>query len=894
MGAVTNSEVDVWLRGGGLVVTASERSARALTSGFHRARRAEGLTAWPAPRIQDWQHFVRTAWAERSLDERLLLTPPQEQSIWANLAGAERRMATLLEAPRYRLAALAMEAHKLLCSHAPQFLRLSTRTSWVQDAAAFDSWLTAFDEVCRTGKLLSAARLPLELIALLENRGTDEAQRPPLLLVGFDRILPVQRILFDAWGEWHEAAASEPARQIRFFEAVDDQSELTACALWCRSQLAANPAAKLLVITQDLPKRRGEIERTFLEFAGTEIASPPRFEFSLGIPLAQVALSRGAYLVLRWLTGPLEEHELDWLLSTGQMQESTALLSRMRKLRQRGLQRTRWTFEDFAGWPPSEVLPAAWIRRMTEARRLIAEHVHHSESPLTWAELVPRLLEAVGWPGARPLSSAEFQALHSWEQTLDACASLGFDGRRITWKDFLSALNRILEETLFAPESPDAPILIAGPSESAGLTADAVWFLGANEDAWPSSGSMHPLLPVEVQRNAKMPHASSQLDWELAQAVTNRLLASAPAVEFSCARQIEGVETRPSHLVVQFAGAPQMMPAEFATPARPEPLTVPFEDSSRIPFPSGKVEGGSSVLTSQSQCPFKAFATARLGAKGWEPAESGLSASQRGTLLHAVLHSIWASPPDGILTHNQLQEISDRSAFVESHVHKVFDKALPPGARHRMPQRYLALEQERLTRVIAEWLEYEAARLPFEVVHTEAEATPTIAGLALKLRLDRIDRLNDGTLLVIDYKSGDVTPKSWDLPRPDDVQLPLYAGFGLAPGETLGGLVFAKVRTGEPLFAGRVGDAANTLLPNLGKGSALLKTPLTAELLIAWRESIEQLAQDFVSGRAEVSPRDDPKTCERCDLQSLCRIQESHTLAESEDDMSSEEEAADE
>ena len=32
---------------------------------------------------------------------------------------------------------------------------------------------------------------------------------------------------------------------------------------------------------------------------------------------------------------------------------------------------------------------------------------------------------------------------------------------------------------------------------------------------------------------------------------------------------------------------------------------------------------------------------------------------------------------------------------------------------------------------------------------------------------------------MIDYKSGDVSPKSWELPRPDDVQLPLYAGFAL-------------------------------------------------------------------------------------------------------------------
>ncbi len=67
------------------------------------------------------------------------------------------------------------------------------------------------------------------------------------------------------------------------------------------------------------------------------------------------------------------------------------------------------------------------------------------------------------------------------------------------------------------------------------------------------------------------------------------------------------------------------------------------------------------------------------------------------------------------------------------------------------------------------------------------------------LRLDRIDRLNDGTFLVIDYKSGDVSPKSWDLPRPDDVQLPLYAGFALDRGPGARRPVFAKLRAGETL-----------------------------------------------------------------------------------------------
>ena len=41
-----------------------------------------------------------------------------------------------------------------------------------------------------------------------------------------------------------------------------------------------------------------------------------------------------------------------------------------------------------------------------------------------------------------------------------------------------------------------------------------------------------------------------------------------------------------------------------------------------------------------------------------------------------------------------------------------------------------------------------------------------------------------------------------------------------------------------------------------------------------WKEYIEQLAKEFVQGRAEVDPRDYPTTCERCGLQSVCRIQE--------------------
>ena len=883
MEARPEKNIDAWLSGGGLVVTASERAARSLTAAFNRARRAEGLTAWPSPNVQDWQTFIRNVCNERNLDARIVLNSLQEQSLWAGIVSAAAPEAARIAGTRDRLAALAMQAHGLICAYAPHLLNPKSRAAWDQDAGAFSVWLAQFDAICLSRGFISSARLPLELIRSLKQ---DSAERAPLLLAGFDRVLPAQQELFAAWGDCKQVALGESAARMEFHQATDPISELAACAIWCKQLLAANPQARLLVVTQDVPRRRGEIERAFLRFVcegGISFAQPSVFEFSLGVPLGQIALARGAGLLLHWLAEPVEEHELDWLLSTGQMAaspaESLALTAFMRAMRRKGLERTRWTLAEFLRQRPGTELPASWVARATQAQRSLQEFARRPQSPLAWAELIPRLLELAGWPGGRPLSSAEFQAHRRWQQTVDDCASLGFDGRSIEWKEFLALLDRAVSETLFAPESEDAPILIAGPAESAGLAADAIWFLGATEQAWPASGATHPFIPISVQRAAAMPHASPRLDWDLAGAVTRRLLGSAADIHFSFARQSEGVEARPSRLVEQLACAPGPLPPELAAPAPLPPLAAPFSDSTRVPFPPGEAHGGASTLTAQSQCAFKAFATARLDADRRDPAEASLTAMERGQLLHEVLHSVWAGPPRGIRSHAELVALPDLRAFVALHVRGVIETAMPLRARESMPQRYLDLEEARLLNLVTEWLDFERTRVPFTVLETEQRTSVSVAGLPLRVRLDRTDRLIDNSLLVIDYKSSNPTPNSWDLPRPDDVQLPLYSNFALGGDpNNIGGLVFAKVRAGEPEFAGKVRDAKANLRSKISGNSNLVRKPLTSEQLFTWKQSIEGLALAFLTGRAVVDPRAYPDTCENCRLQALCRISENPPL----------------
>ena len=890
MSTQSGADLDAWLREGGVVVASSDRAARALRTRYHRRRRDEGLSAWPSPAITDWNVFVTNAWQELVPDSRLLLNPAQEQNLWSEIIHNDQHLPTALPASVRRLAAMAMDAHNLLCGYAPRYLVESSREGWDQDTGAFSQWLAEFDRRCLKNQLISRSRVPSELVSFLQK---NTSARQPLSIAGFDRILPVQQKLLDAWGEWQRMETAVSESQTSFFSLRDGQSELESCAWWCNRRLQANPDARLLVVTQDLSQRRGEIERAFLHFQPSGVA--PLFESSLGVPLSEIPLSRSALLLLRWLSGCLSESEVDWLLASGYAgspEECATSQAGMRMLRYRDRQRIEWTLDSLLKEMTGSA-PAQWVRRMREAQ-LGLKGLERHQNHVDWADAIPRLLETIGWPGTLTQSSVDFQALRRWQYALDTAGSLGFSGQRLSWNNFLTELENIAAETLFAPESADAPIQIVGPAESAGLNADAIWFLGVDEDAWPAVAPMHPFLPPRIQREAGMPHSSPALDWEFSAAVTQRLIISAGEVYFSFAQQKDDVETRPSRLVKQVAGTPQRLMDGLIPPLPEAVLSSDFYDSTSVAFRIPNLKGGAGVLSSQSQCPFKAFAGARLAAQSWDAAEAGLSAKQRGQILHDVLHSVWSGKRAGIRTHRELIEIKDLAAFVRTHVKAALRAKLPPGIEEQMPKMYLGLEETRLVRLVSEWLEFERTRFRFTVEDTEAERPVTIGGLSMNLRLDRVDRLQDGSPLVIDYKTGSVDPRSWDLPRPDDVQLPLYKLFGLEPlqpslfetygGPASGGLVFAKVRTGDTRFAGRVANARETLIADLSPNTSLVKRKLTSQEELDWKQKIEQLVKDFLAGRAEVDPRDYPKTCERCGLQSLCRIQEPENRARFEEE----------
>src|SRR5690606_10446875 len=94
------------------------------------------------------------------------------------------------------------------------------------------------------------------------------------------------------------------------------------------------------------------------------------------------------------------------------------------------------------------------------------------------------------------------------------------------------------------------------------------------------------------------------------------------------------------------------------------------------------------------------------------------------------------------------------------------------------PETLRRLESLRARDVLQAWLGAELQRRPFHVQDLEREANWRHGALELNVRLDRIDRLDDGSLVVIDYKTGigPIDPKShWMRERIVNLQLPFYA-----------------------------------------------------------------------------------------------------------------------
>jgi probable DNA repair protein len=410
-----------------------------------------------------------------------------------------------------------------------------------------------------------------------------------------------------------------------------------------------------------------------------------------------------------------------------------------------------------------------------------------------------------------------------------------------------------------------------GPLESAGSSFDAVWFLRANDIEWPSTPAPNPLLPWLLQHELAMPGADPANDTARARRITERVAASASTVVFSFAQQSSDGRQRPSPMLASLG--PELRPASEIAPAGPAraPIALDnFSDNTLIPpLPDSVLQGGASILQSQAACGFRAFAEHRLFSSVLEPSSLGLDASERGSLVHAVLEDFWAA----IQTQAALKAMPSEQRIAQ--LNRSIDVAFSRHYSHPAPgwpSAYIDAERQRLINLLLPWLAFEAdERSAFTVkVREEERRDAQIGPLRIDVRVDRVDIAANAepgqpSEIILDYKTGMARPADWLGPRPDQPQLPLYAV--LSDTTDLAALAFASVRPGNLMSMTGYEDRLG-ILPKAAKSNP----PNLATQVDEWREVLESLAYEFHAGHASVSPKHYPKTCEYCEQRMLCRL----------------------
>jgi ATP-dependent helicase/nuclease subunit B len=515
-----------------------------------------------------------------------------------------------------------------------------------------------------------------------------------------------------------------------------------------------------------------------------------------------------------------------------------------------------------------------------------------------------------------------FQARQRWLALLDQVSLLDFTGERMTWSACIDVLVRATRQTLFTAETRGAPVQILGAAEAAGLSFDALWFMHVQEDTWPASGRLHPLLIPTLQQQAGMPHARHDLDQQLAQAQMLRIAASTnaehPGAEAICSfsEQVDGTEARPSQLLELFSAADaEALPAALegsAIPIRQCAVVAGREPARAAAWPMARPAGGSELLKRQAACGFQSFAVKRLKAEAIEQEAWGLDDRDRATLLHAALQHLWkpaSANPGGttmeprVLLHTQDNLLLARNngtlpALVDEAIERAVRLRAAEAAGDPWLQAYLQSERTRLrTRMLA-WLEVESDRADFAVEAVEQDLRNVQVGpLILNLRVDRIDVVEAETeensgLLLIDYKTAStLSTSAWDGERPDEPQLPIYALYGISVTATdtfeaarpVVGIAFAQVHPGKDKLMGRARNPHMQLNPRMKEKEASLAT-LDDAMLAEWDTAITALATDFAEGVALVDPKKGATTCRLCGLQGVCRVSALNLVPDDEDE----------
>ncbi|NKB31817.1 MAG: hypothetical protein GKR91_01825 [Pseudomonadales bacterium] len=863
----------------------------------------------PTPKVVPVDVFIKECWETNAqqkvqpCNEQQILSPGEEYLLWNRVLAAAQESIPLLNpdetadtvAHSYQLARQWL--------HADTVKQELAKNSGLADVSAFAQWIEEFHSLCEKFQSISLVDAIATLTELLQDqRLTDFPGK--IVLVNFYDPPPLYQKFFAAMPNLEtvltidaQASGEIPGKQRFEFENIN--SEIRACAKWAKKQLESNPHTHLGIISCNKDPDRQKLELALRDELEPEslykdYTAHPNFNSSSNPKrLADSAMVHDALLILglgnerhdvedliRLLQSPFltaKEASVDSTLAADGERE--ARLNLVRHLRRRaqasiGSRELSYLVEYTGQAYHCKVLASQLVKLRTETRK-----IKNRASPRQWSELFQRSLSLFSWPG-RLSSKDDYQLLKQWRSLLSQFGRTANVLPALNYHSALTVLRLLCTRTAQHNQfNASQPISFYTIEEAIGLEFEHVWLLGLNDQQWPEPVTPSPFLPYATQKEAGIPGSHSEVQIKNARNRFAQLLASARvSVQASYFKSDGEQEFRGSSFIQDFpikeieAGNIQLLNNK----ALSQIDSLSMETITDDPLPlkqEEEISGGASLISDQSNCPFRAFAKHRLRVDAESAIEAGLSKMARGSAIHIALESLFERIDSSI----ELNALTDAEILLllQSASAKAIDY-LVSRFRDIMTPGFQRIEQQRIHNLLNKFVQAEKARPPFKVLLREHALGQRIDNLSLNIRIDRIDRLENDALLLVDYKTGKytVSSKSWLDDRPEDMQLPLYYVIAdnneLQPVDAVG---IAHIN------AEKIGHSGVAATNSFSKEVKPIEEERWSELswsqtTESWAIKVQLFAAEFNRGDCAVSPVDTTKTCTYCGLQSLCRIQE--------------------
>lgn len=634
--------------------------------------------------------------------------------------------------------------------------------------------------------------------------------------------------------------------ETRVYAAKDNNDEHRQLVYWLHQQLSEG-RERIGVVVPDLQQQAASLHRLMTDHFPTDA-----FNLSLGKNLLDYSLVSHALCWLSLENGHLSRQKANLLLYSPFIGHSQHEFSKRIHYGQHSLLLREIRF-DLSLFIHDLSLEAPKLAALLNDLRPYPD----SATPQQWIHFFHQRLSQLQFPGEYPLDSANYQCYQRFLLLLDEFKSLEFLAPSLEKAEALRVLTELAKASIFQPQQKgSSPIQIMGLLEAAGLAFDCVWVSGLTEDCLPQKTRPSAFIPLTLQREKRMPYALPDREFELAEKTLGRLCNAATVCVLSYPGQTEDKPNRPSPLLkgIPFCEAfstPPALSASSVLETVTEDYLVPVQTEETI-------AGGTALLANQAKCPFRAFAAHRLHAKAAADVSDGPDARERGQIIHHVMEIIWT------LLKDQATLLSQSREALDNLIEKAIGEALKPYARirkHSFPPLIQSVEMTRLKRLVHASLDWERQRPAFTVDALEQRFHLPLSGIDFQVRIDRMDRMEDGKQWVIDYKSS-IQSTPWNDERPTEPQLLLYALLS----DSINTILFVELKNGQLQCRGLSEEKQA-----IAGISPLKKDESWARCREQWQHQLSALADEFIKGHCPPKPAK-ASTCQQCDFQSLCRF----------------------